>query len=293
MGERKNKLKRFLAAHPICCFCGGSNPATTIDHVPGRACFPDRVGPEGFEFPACDRCQSASRLDELAFSFYVKLSDPDDTNYRERDFKRISEGVKNNLPHLFPDVRLSANEVRRSLKAMGLTKPSNEVAENIPVAAVPAEVHFHILRYAWKMACAIYYREQGRIASPDHSVWATWTQGMNKAGLAALEDFIRITPLIRKGQRTNVQIGDRFGYRCNKADEPDVLAALAQFGSGLILAILVVDPKARQGLQGDDWVKVEDIFSLGAEAVRILVSADAGRLPRVSRPDDRRDRSRE
>lgn len=261
MGESKRKKARFLSTHQNCCFCGGGLRATTIDHVPPRTCFPDRLAPEGFEFPACAHCQSATRLDELVIGFYIKLSDPDDSNFREAEFERALQGLKNNMPHLTPQLDLSSRDKRRSIAAMGLEKPPGILAKELPLAAIPEEVHAHIVRYAHKMACAIYYREQERIASRDHCVWATWTHSVHRHAMEALDPFVKMTPLVTTGTRRNVSIGNMFGYRCNKADDPDVLAALAQFGSGMILAMVIVDPDSKARLtDAEDWVKVSDIF---------------------------------
>ena len=42
--SKLGKKKLFFAKHPYCCFCGGTKPATTLDHVPPKACFPDVRG---------------------------------------------------------------------------------------------------------------------------------------------------------------------------------------------------------------------------------------------------------
>jgi len=74
MGQGKKKKQRFFKEHSNCCFCGGVSKATTIDHVPPRAPFHGRAAPEGFEFPACERCQFSTSKDEIAFSFMVAIS---------------------------------------------------------------------------------------------------------------------------------------------------------------------------------------------------------------------------
>ena len=102
MGEAKNKRRRFLERHPLCCFCGGLTPAITIDHVPARTCFAGRAAPEGFEFPACVACQSATRLDEMAFGFAVRMFDRNGANYRRDEVQKALVGLRNNLPHLIP-----------------------------------------------------------------------------------------------------------------------------------------------------------------------------------------------
>jgi hypothetical protein len=95
MGTSRLKRQRFFAEHPHCCFCGGMKLATTIDHVPNRACFLGRYGPETFEFPACDACQRSTRLDEIAFTFTV--TDHNKRNYDRAESQRAISGLVNNL----------------------------------------------------------------------------------------------------------------------------------------------------------------------------------------------------
>jgi hypothetical protein len=260
MGEAKKKRERFLAANPICCFCGGGKLATTVDHVPPRTCFPDRHGPEGFEFPACERCQSASRKDELALGFFVRLIDPDDESYRQGQSTSALVGLRNNLPHLMPIFDLPASEKRRAYRDYGIPRPAGMLSCDFPVVGVPAEAHEPLLRYARKMACALFYREMRKTAPADYFVWTTWSQGENRAHMEAWRGFVEMTPLITRGGRPNIDFRDRFGYRCNKKADPDLFSAVVQFGRGLAFAMVVVNPDARSRLSHDDWVKVGDNY---------------------------------
>ena len=48
MGEAKRRKKlsaRILEKHPFCCYCGGNERATTIDHVPAKIVFPYKRAP--------------------------------------------------------------------------------------------------------------------------------------------------------------------------------------------------------------------------------------------------------
>ena len=260
MGEAKNKRQRFLAAHPLCCFCGGSEPATTIDHVPPRTCFPDRIGPEGFEFPACDHCQRASRIDEMAVAFFVRLVDPDEASYREDQTSKALLGIKNNAPEVIPHFNLPGAAKRRFYREFDIQRPVGVFSSDLPVVGVPEEAHEPLLRYARKLACALFYREMGRPAPPDYCVWTSWYQGANRAHMLGLRKFVEMTPLVTKGERPNLEFGNRFGYRCNKTNTPDLFAALAQFGEGLTMAMVIVNPDSRDRLEHDDWVSVGDIY---------------------------------
>lgn len=260
MGEAKNRKRRFLADNPNCCFCGGGEPATTIDHVPPRTCFPDRIGPEGFEFPACASCQNASRLDELALGFFVRLIDHDEANYRESQSDTSLAGLKNNLPHLLPRFDLPGPAKRRAYKDFGVEKPGGVFSSDLPIVGLPEEAHEPLLRYARKMACALFYREMGRAAPLDYSVWATWSQVQNRAQMERWRKFGEMTPLITKGGRTNLDLGNRFAYRCNKRTSPDMFAAIAQFGQGMVIAMAVVNPESRSRMDHHEWVSVGDVY---------------------------------
>ena len=83
MGQSRLKKERFHKDHPFCCFCGGARPATTIDHVPPRACFPRGLMPEGFEFPSCKECNEGTSKQDMIFGFTASLVDFNDAN-RER-----------------------------------------------------------------------------------------------------------------------------------------------------------------------------------------------------------------
>src|SRR5262249_53641926 len=74
MGDSKRRKSKFFAEHPRCCFCGGSQRATTEDHQPARSLFDSRCWPEGYVFPACERCNAASRRDEAVLAFVTRLN---------------------------------------------------------------------------------------------------------------------------------------------------------------------------------------------------------------------------
>lgn len=261
MGEAQNKRKRFLASHPKCCFCGGTEPATTVDHIPARTCFPERAGPEGFEFPACENCQGASRLDELAFAMFVRVNDPSNDNYRRDEIRKSYSGIKNNLPHLLPFTGLSKSAKRRALRDKGLKKPPNVLIDDVPLVGVPAAIDEYIHRYARKMAAALYYREKGKPIGRDFVIWSHWAQAVDKRQMEGLMKVAKMSPFMTVGGRSNLNFGDRFGYRYDMSDENDLFTAVAQFGQGLVVTMLVADGESAKELEGEEgWVRASTMF---------------------------------
>lgn|GEM_PF-1093155 len=271
MGDGKRKKAVFKAEHPWCCFCGGGVPTTTIDHIPARACFRNREYPDGFEFPACDHCQRASRIDEIAFAFWVRALDHNDANLTQRDFDRLLGGVMNNLPGLLPQGIASRQRKREALRRMGARLQPGFTLDQAPIVNVDPQIHAHFERYARKIALALFYREQKRIAKSTHRIAAAWGQASDPAFMGRSRDFYRMTPLVTIGGRPNIDIGNQFRYQCNKANDPDVFAALAEFGSGgVVLQMIVASQDAALKLDKlrdmagdpvvDSWVSVSDNY---------------------------------
>jgi hypothetical protein len=255
------KRARFLAKHPLCCFCGGVRKAATIDHVPARACFRGRAFPESFEFPACDACQNATRRDEIAFAFYCRMVDFNEANHDADELAGSVLGIQNNLKDVLPNPFMSANQKRAALRAMGLRKPEGMFLSDVPIIKFDKKLHEYILRYGRKIVCALFYREKGRPVPANYYVWAGWNQIANPTAEEALKAWIDMTPLVTIGARRNLDFGDRFGYRCNKADNPDVFAALCQFGQGLTISGVVVNPASLQEMnRSEEFVKVDHLF---------------------------------
>lgn len=260
MGEAKSKKKRFLAAHPYCCFCGGNEPATTVDHVPPRICFAGRAAPEGFEFPACAKCQVATRLDEMAFGMFVRISDPIPENYRSDEVLKSVAGIRNNLPHLMPFTGLTARDKRAALRDKGLVIPPGTTIAEAPLVGIPAAIDEHVRRYARKLAAALYYKEKGKPVGPDFVFWTEWGTATDRRRMENLQEIIRMSPFSRIGTRTNLNFGNRFGYRYDKAHDNDLFTAIAKFGGGLILVMLVADGESAKEIEEDGWVTTSQMF---------------------------------
>jgi len=118
MGARKVRREKFFADHPWCCFCGGQTLATTEDHVPARSIFDSRNWPEGYNFPACDRRNRLTRLDEVVIAMLSRIRNRDDltTELQGLEMRHAMAGVQNNFPDAYEVMWLRPNEVRRFLK---------------------------------------------------------------------------------------------------------------------------------------------------------------------------------
>ncbi len=123
VGEAKSKRRRHaavLTAHPWCIYCGGINPADTIEHMPPIAMFDDNQRPKGLEFSACQDCNNGTRLSDTVASLlarsYPDASKPD-------DLERLLGGVRNNIPGLIEEM-LAVGAGHRDIPSMPMA-PAN------------------------------------------------------------------------------------------------------------------------------------------------------------------------
>ncbi|CAN7540025.1 hypothetical protein LJR234_003992 [Mesorhizobium amorphae] len=160
MGEGKTKRERFLAEHPLCFFC--SEPVETIDHVPSRQCFYNGVGPEGFEFPACQRCNNSAGPTEQVVAFYLHMANQDTASDSSiGQFEKLVRGVQNNAPALMPKMDLSANYKRRASKRIGYVRGPGESYADAPIVELPDKNRDAFRVFARHLTCALYYRHTG------------------------------------------------------------------------------------------------------------------------------------
>ena len=235
LGESRSRRERFFAANPICCFCGGEAAAVTIDHIPPRAAFARRVGPEGFEFPSCEACNHDTAGSEQIFSLYVRVMDRNTSNY-DKDYNiALIQGISNNYPHLLPELNLSANRYRRILRQWGWDKPRHGLLSDASIVAIPGEVKIHIEIVGLKLLAALYYRHKAHMLTPRESTLIAWSQ----QGLPGVDEALNTLaggfPELVVGQRINTSIGDQFAYRWGENPKEGLFGIVAGFGGGLLL----------------------------------------------------------
>lgn len=157
MGRSKYTVKKFLQKYPICCFCGGSTPATSIDHVPARAFFIDRKHPVGMEFPACSTCQNsttdAEDVARLVTIFQGTSYNPSMIGFFDRNNDSLIRGVVQRKPELIDT---------------GYSIGGN------PIIRLGEEVQNKIVECQRKISLALYYRITGRILRPDQCMALTF-----------------------------------------------------------------------------------------------------------------------
>src|SRR5438132_13599193 len=136
LGEKKRRRLDLLGREALCIFCGGTTPASTIDHQPARAFFDAKVGPEDYEFPACEPCNKKSSAHEHVLTTLVRLNGGGKQNpQRELDFAKFAKAMKNNFPGLLRV--LGPDEKSGFIKSRGLWVPAGRACPlQLPMVAI-------------------------------------------------------------------------------------------------------------------------------------------------------------
>jgi hypothetical protein len=220
MGDSKRRKSKFFAEHPCCCFCGGSERAITEDHQPARSLFDSRGWPEGYVFPACERCNVVSSRDEAVLAFVTRL------NYTEaelspeqiRDWRRALAGIRRNLPQLTQ--LLTVNEKRAFLKERGIDRPANIALADLHMVALDQEtIDNAFSTCALKLFCALYYKHTRIILPRTGSVFARWWMNIDVQQGAIPDDFVALLRGHPTLHRANVNLESQFAYRYGVSED--------------------------------------------------------------------------
>ena len=173
MSEKKRRASlsaKILATHPRCCFCGGTQLAKTIDHLPAKIIFSDKQRPKGREFPACLRCNNLTSLDESVLAFVCRMAGSS-RDHVVHDDKRLND-ILRTIRIGFPGLLDRMNHRARYLKKDGIVRQLNALNVNQP------EIHSSLCRIAAKLALAESYERNGAIASDTTRIKTMWIHSL-------------------------------------------------------------------------------------------------------------------
>jgi len=276
--RRLSKTQRFLLEHPYCCFCGGAEPSTTIDHVPPKACFPDGYCPEELEFPACDKCNGESRRDDQLFGFYSQLLDFDESNRTPADVAKITK-LRDSIAHNFPDALPDTSTARPIYSVGSLTTPSPLAIE----VRTPGPFREPVETLERKLTHALYYRETGRVLDKNHLFLSEFYQPQGSSEVLT-KYLVSLLPDQTIGGRANVKnYGERFGYKFGWKETEDFFMYIAQFGKGLIVWAIALAHEGQIG-ESADYLRAKPWRQAGSREKVLLKprtkdSADSARSP--------------
>lgn len=255
MGEAKKARLRFSELHPQCCFCGGEAPFEEYDEQPPRAFFVDRQWPEGFRFPSCSKCNRASRQHDLAVSLVGRICTPVDDAYREKDARNILTGIRNNAPHLLPNLHLSSNDKRRTLRDLGLSRPEGVSFGELPIVGIDGKIYEHIEQFLVKLTKALYYKEKDKIL-PTSACFLVFAQNNLEIESRDIGGLLsKDMQNLRRTERARKDLSRQFCYRWHYNVDEGLYAFAGNFaGAFLGVGACVLSADNIPDSQLSDWL---------------------------------------
>jgi len=263
MSDSKKRMKRqqkLLEEHKrlhngTCYFCGRPHSASTIDHVPPKACFPDGYVPENFESPACDACNRGTKKQDQIFGLYALSLDFDESNTQQEKhiskLLKLRKGIANNYPEALPD----------TAKAYPIYRIGHIITPTPAAISVfaPTALKEAIDVMGKKLTHALYFRHAGKVLTKEHKFLYHLYQPQC-GGTEKFTSFLNsLLPNRIIGQRKNIKdYGDRFKYMYGYKEQEDFFVFSAQFGRGIILWGIICGletEKPQDDLFSSHWIR--------------------------------------
>lgn len=230
MGAKARHKKKFLAQHPLCCFCGGKTPSAEPDHVPSKAFFDSRKWPEGFEFPACVACNRATRHDEQIVAMLSRIYPDATTPEGKAEVEERIRAVVHNYPKVLEEMKPTIRQLRDAAKKYGIFPASGQSHADLPLLSARGPlINGAIENFSRKLFCALYYKHANAILSSEGGIAVKWYSNIQIENEEIPRELAAVLAGFPKLERARTKLDDQFFYRWGVADTKTVAAFLTFF----------------------------------------------------------------
>jgi len=214
MGNKRNRLKKFLTAHPICCYCGGGTSASTEDHWPSRSIFKERKWPQGYVFPACIPCQQTTSDDETLFALLCRLHPKDETQEEIEHTRKLMAAISERLPDIYHSFFPSANKVKSWLRESKQKIMPGQTTKDIPMLSLEHPgINERVRNCAAKLFLSLHYLHTKKILPSKGGIFFMWYSNANMPNVEFSDVLSPFTSNLPNLKWQHVDLSDQFLYR--------------------------------------------------------------------------------
>jgi hypothetical protein len=268
VGEAKRKksaTRKFIEQYPDCCFCAGSRPACTREHMPPKAVFDASHRPDKLVMPACNECNNGTSTADLTVAIISRWG-YSLTQTENDDHHRLVVRVRKQAPSLLkewtkPIDRMNA---RAHLEKHGVVVP-----EDAGMASIGPETIRQLNLFAYKFVLGLYFEHFGKLLLDTGRVAGFWRtkEDFGSSGIPTmLLEMMKRYGTLEQGQ-WNVR--EVFEYRYEANEKDGLFACLGRFRgnlffSGFAVRNVSVLPEDDQNEWG--WIKPTKLLDILTDA---------------------------
>jgi hypothetical protein len=245
---RKQAHKAILQAHPWCIYCGGLEPATTIEHMPPIGIFWGRQRPKGLEFPSCKFCNTGTRLSDLVASTVARTFPEPSTVAQRDEVKKLLAAVGNNVPGLIEEMQVGRAGQKLAARDAPIPEGGGVLRADGPL------VTKHLQIFAAKMGFALHFEAAGFPVPPEGGVQVMWFSNMQAIKGQIPESLLELLPSPRTLRQGTVNVSDQFQYSWAGPEEKGHRLFYAVFRQSFsIAAVSALDRSILLGKHSDKF----------------------------------------
>lgn len=218
----------------VCVYCGGIEPADTVDHIPPIGMFPNRDRPKGLEVPSCEACNRNSRRfeDVAAMVTAIRLEGSDKSSLSNQHFGKKLRAVANNQPAVISEMRPTTRQARNAARILDSSgRPLGAIDVRGPL------ISRAMLAFGGKLGLALHYHAKGVPLPQTGRVGVIWQSNeslIDDCVPQALFSLLPETKMLAMGRKTSA---GRFEYSSGVVSDTQATAHWAVFGTAVAYLI--------------------------------------------------------
>ena len=226
VGESKRKIKVFALKHPICCLCG-TFPTVTRDHLPPRSVFINKAFPEEFIFPACEKCNVGTSVEDQIFVSLNLVFGFPDGGLPIDDMKRVVRGINHGVPQPLKD------------KLLSFLNPSvlPDVGESLSFE-LDTQMKAALSKIARKIAKAMHYKKTGGILKKG-AILCAHVIPNSKFMDKSTQELFNLFPDLKDPHACTSVIGSQFIHGSKQVEGGSVIAYIFQIHRAVVFLCFI------------------------------------------------------
>jgi hypothetical protein len=254
--QRSLNRQQLLAGETRCIYC--AHAAETLEHMPPKSLFKQKLRPHGYEFAACKTCNDCTRVADALVGILARMAPTDSLGEQwqlDEAYKLIGPVAKRSKK-LIVEIFGEGDRGKGWFKHNGLLHPVRHLTLDGPAvsASMPA--------FGAKLGFALFRQHIGKPMPIGGGVFSRHflnigpSESAAKAWLSILPDFQEMT-------QDQWASGKQFAYRFN-TDQNSIVAAYVSLHDLVTYWVIAVSDSNlyRNGLHAKDFFRFVELGEL-------------------------------